>query len=119
MPAGMQLPQEAARLWTDPAQRDRIVALHAAGTPLVEMCEQLGLGEILDRDGLRGILESLSADEVTAIREAFVAEAEATPGPGANFPVDCRVDNTEGGVRVIARPADRNAVGPIARIEPA
>ena len=119
MPAGMQLPQEAARLWTDPSQRDRIVAMHADERPLVEMCEELGLGAALDRDGLRRVLEQLSADEVAAIRDAFVAEAAASAGPGANFPVDCRVDDVGGGVRVVAQPAGAGATGPIARIEPA
>jgi hypothetical protein len=115
----MQLPQEAARLWTDPAQRDRIVAMHAERKSLVDMCEELGLGQVLDRDGLRAILENLSAEEVQAIRDAFVAEAAATPGPGASFPVDCRVDEVRGGVRVTAQRAESGATGPIARIEPA
>jgi hypothetical protein len=113
----MQLPQEAARVWTDPAQRERIVAMHAEEMPLTKMCDDLGLGAVLDRDGLRAILDGLSADEVTAIRDAFVAEARATPGPGANFPVDCRVDNAEAGVRVVAEQAEPGATGPIARIE--
>ena len=42
MPVGMQLPQEAARIWTDPARRERIVAMHAEAMPLTEMCDELG-----------------------------------------------------------------------------
>jgi hypothetical protein len=119
MPASMQLPQDAARLWTDPSQRDRIVAMHAEERPLVEMCEELGLGAALDRDGLRAVLEQLSPGEVAAIREAFVAESASSPGPGANFPVDCRVDDVTGGVRVVSQRAGAGATGPIARIESA
>jgi hypothetical protein len=91
--------------------------MHAQDMPLSRMCDELGLGAVLDRDGLRGVLDDMSAEEVDAIRTAFVAEASATPGPGANFPVDCRVDNAEGGVRVRSEAAEPNAVGPIARIE--
>jgi hypothetical protein len=120
MPVGMQLPQEAARIWTDPARRERIVAMHAQAMPLTEMCDELGLGPVLDRDGLREIVANLSDDEVQAIRAAFLAEADATPGPGASFPVDCRVyGSMADGVRVVAAAADPNAIGPIARIEPA
>jgi hypothetical protein len=65
------------------------------------------------------VLENLGADEVKAIRDAFVAEAAAASGPGANFPVDCRVDEVARGVRVVAQAAGPGATGPIARIEPA
>jgi hypothetical protein len=119
MPAGMQLPQEAARIWTDPAQRQRIVEMHEAQMPLTQMCEELGLGGPLDRDDLRGTLERLAPDEVTAIREAFLAEARAATGTGAHFPVDCRVDDPGAGVRIVAQDAQPGAVGPIARIEQA
>ncbi len=115
----LQLPQEAARIWGDPRTRDRIIAMHAADTPLVQMCEELGLTSMLDNDGLRAVLEALSADEVAAIRAAFVAEAAATAGPGASFPVNCRVDDVGAGVRVVAEDAGGGATGPIARIEPA
>src|SRR4051812_43567238 len=117
MPAGMQLPQEAARIWTDRAQRDRIVAMHEQGMPLTQMCDELGLGGALDLDGLRGVLDNLGADEVKAIRDAFLAEAGAATGPGANFPVDCRVDDPRAGVQIVAEDAQRGAVGPIVRIE--
>src|SRR6185436_16900333 len=103
MPAGMELPQEAARLWTDPRQRERIVAMHDAGQSLTSMCDDLGLGEVLDRDGLRELLENLGDAEVQAIRDAFVAEAAADTGSGASFPVDCRVDDPQAGVRVISQ----------------
>jgi hypothetical protein len=118
MPAGMQLPQAAARVWTeDRAQRDRIVAMHEQEMPLSQMCDELGLGEQLDADGLRAVLDGLGADEVQAIRDAFVAEARAATGAGAAFPVDCRVDDPALGVRVIAREPFQGAVGPVARIE--
>ena len=119
MPAGMQLPQEAARVWTDPAQRARIVAMHAEDMSLSQMCDELGLGGILTRDGLREVLDNLSADEVQTIRDAFLAEALAASGPSANFPVDCRVDDHQRGVRVVSQDAFEGAVGPVARIEQA
>jgi hypothetical protein len=115
----MQLPQDAARIWTDPAQRQRIVAMHGQEMPLTQMCEELGLGDVLDLDDLRGTLENLSADEVKAIRDAFLAEASAATESGANFPVDCRVDDPSAGVRIVSQGAQRGAVGPIVRIEPA
>ena len=120
MPVGMQLPQAAARMWTgDRDLRDQVVAMHEQEMPLSQMCDELGLGDLLDRDGLRDVLDGLGADEVRAIRDAFVAEAGATTGSGANFPVDCRVDNHRQGVRVLSLEALEGAVGPIARVEQA
>jgi len=120
MPVGMQLPQAAARMWTeDRAQRDRIVAMHEQEMPLSQMCDELGLGDLLDRDGLRAVLDGLCADEVRAIRDAFVAEAGAATGAGAAFPVDCRVDDPARGVQVSAQDAFEGAVGPTARVEQA
>jgi hypothetical protein len=115
----LQLPQEAARIWGDPDKRAQIIAMHEADTPLVKMCEDLGLRSMLDADNLRTVLEQLTPDEVAAIRAAFVAEAAATPGPGASFPVNCVVGNLRDGVRVLAENAAPGATGPIARVESA
>ena len=113
----LQLPQEAARIWGDPDKRAQIIAMHEAETPLVQMCEDLGLQSLLDADNLRAVLEGLKPAEVAAIRAAFVAEAAATPGPGASFPVNCVVGNLRTGVRVVADDAAPGATGPIACVE--
>ena len=114
----LQLPQQAARLWADPAVRAKIVAMHRDETPLLEMIDALGLTRYLDADGLRDVIVGLDASEVATIRDAFVAEGAAA-GVGAQSPVDCRVDNVAAGVTIVAAEAARDATGPIARIVPA
>ncbi len=114
----MQLPQAAARAWSDPAVRRRIVDMHDRGDSLLDMVAALDLDEALDRDGLRDIVANLSDAEVQVIRDAFRAEAQQVgDNPGASFPIDCRVDDTTAGVRVSAAPAGRGATAPVARIE--
>ena len=120
MGASLQLPQEAARLWGNPETRQRIIEMHARGDSLLKMVDELGLTPALEADGLRPVLESLSAEEVKIIRDAFVAEAaHIGANAGANFPVDCRVDNPGAGVRIIDAPSSRGATAPVARIESA
>jgi hypothetical protein len=114
----LQLPQEASRLWADPAIRAKIVAMHRDEVPLLDMIDALDLTSILDADGLRGVIEGLSSAEIATIRDAFVAEALAAEGVGAHFPIDCRVDNVAVGVEIVAAEGQRDAVGPIARILP-
>lgn len=114
----MQLPQAAARAWSDPTVRQRIVDMHDRGDSLLAMVAALGLDDALDHDGLRDVIANLSDEEVTVIRDAFRAEAqEVGDASGASFPIDCRVDDTAAGVRVIAAPAGRDATAPVARIE--
>ena len=118
MGASMQLPQEAARLWGDPETRQRIIEMHARGDSLLKMVDELGLTAALDADGLRPVLERLTAEEVQIVRDAFVAEAtHIGTGAGANFPVDCRVDNPGAGVRITEAPTSRGETAPVARIE--
>ena len=57
----LQLPQQAARLWADPAVRAKIVAMHRDETPLLEMIDELGLTRYLDADGLRDVIVGLDA----------------------------------------------------------
>ncbi len=116
MAASLGITQEAARLWSDPASRSRILAMHARGDTLLEMVNALGLDDALDRDGLRQVVSGLSPAEVQVVRDAFVAEAATNTDPGIHFPIDCRVDDASGGVEIsaITGPA-----GPVARIEPA
>lgn len=116
MALSLQLPQEAARLWSNPATRAKIIAMHARNEPLLDMISALGLDDILDSDGLRQTIEGLSEDEVGVIREAFIAEARAAERSGASFPIDCRVDDFAGGVTIVASAAGPGAVGPVARI---
>ena len=114
----MQLPQEAARLWGDPEMRKRIIDMHARGDSLLKMVDELGLTGALETDGLRGVIENLTADEVKVIRDAFVAEANAIGDrAGASFPVDCRVDAGVRAVRVTVAPPSRDATAPVARID--
>jgi hypothetical protein len=93
--------------------------MHRDEVPLLEMIDALGLTRYLDADGLRDVIVGLDASEVATIRDAFVAEAAAAAGVGAQFPVDCRVDNVAAGVTIVAAEAARDATGPIARIVPA
>jgi hypothetical protein len=118
MGVGARVVQEAARAWGDPTRREQIVQMHAEGRSLVEMTEALGLGDALDADGLRDVVASLSADEVRLIRDAFVAEADRVgTAAGANFPVECALDDVTTGVRVVAAPTTTGAVAPVVRIE--
>lgn len=111
------LPQAAARLWGDPARRAEIVAMHEQGIGLVEMTERVGLGALLDRDGLREIVANLTDAEVQVLRDAFLAEARHVgETAGASFPVDCVVDDPRSGVRVQAAPPGPDAVAPVARV---
>ncbi len=113
----MQLPQDAARVWGDASARERILRMHADNLPLLDMVDAVGLTGALDADGLRAAIENLTADEVAAIRAAFVAEAEKAGAGGANFPVDCRVDTPTDTVRVTTVPAGSDAVTPVVRID--
>lgn len=115
----LQLPREAARLWTDPAVRARIVAMHRDDVPLLEMIDALGLTGALEADGLRDVIAGLDPSEVATIRDAFVAEATATSGVGAHFPVDCRIDDVAAGVAIVAADARGADAGTVARILPA
>ena len=114
----MQLPQAAARAWSDPAVRQRIVDMHDRGDSLLDMVATLGLDDALDRDRLRDVVANLTDPEIQVIRDAFRAEAQQVgDGPGASFPIDCRVDDATAGVRVSAAPAGQDATTPVARIE--
>lgn len=114
----MQLPQAAARTWSDPAVRQRIVDMHDRGDSLLDMVAALGLDDALDGDGLRDVVANLTDDEVKVIRDAIRAEAQQVgDSAGASFPIDCRVDDTSAGVRVSAAPAGRDATTPVARNE--
>ncbi len=120
MSGGMALPQAAARLWGDPASRQQILDMHARGDSLIDMVDALGLTPALEADGLRDVLANLTDDEVTLIRDAFVAEAQVVGDrPGASFPIDCRVGTIGSRVRVIAAPVSPEATAPVARIESA
>ncbi len=118
MALSLQLPQKAARLWSNPSIRAKIIAMHARNEPLLDMISALGLDDILDSDGLRETIEGLSEDEVAIIREAFISEARAAERSGASFPIDCRVDDpfSGGGVAIVASSAGPGAVGPIVRV---
>lgn len=114
----MQLPQEAARLWGDPIKRQEILDMHERGDSLLDMVEALGLTPALDADGLRSVVTNLSADEIRAIRDVFVAEAAQAGGRGgANFPVDCRIENPGNAVRVTTVPPSSAAIAPVVRID--
>ena len=118
MPMSMQLPQAAARAWSDPTIRQRIVDMHDRGDSLLAMVKALGLDDALDSDGLRDVVANLTDAEVQVIRDAFRAEAQQVgDSSGASFPIDCRVDDTTAGVRVSAAPAGQDATAPVARIE--
>jgi hypothetical protein len=116
MGVGSLVSQEAARVWSDPASRAQIVQMHADGRSLIEMTDALGLGAALDADGLRQVVADLTPDEVQLVRDAFVAEARRTPGPGASFPVDCTLGDFGRGVRLEPGATTRGAAAPVVRV---
>jgi hypothetical protein len=116
MGVGSLVAQEAARVWSDPANRERIVQMHAEGRSLVEMTDELGLGPALDADGLRAVVAGLTKDEVELVRNAFVAEANRTRGPGASFPVDCTIDDPARSVRLEPGTTSPDAAAPVVRV---
>lgn len=117
MGVGSEVSQEAARIWGDPQVRAQIVQMHAEGRSLVEMTDAVGLGAILDADGLRDVVAGLTAQEVQLVRDAFVAEATRVgTAPGANFPVDCTLEDVRGGVRLESGATSPNATAPVVRV---
>ena len=117
MSVGSLVAQEAARVWGNPQTRAQIVQMHAEGRSLVEMTDALGLGGALDADGLRDVVAGLSAEEVQLVRDAFVAEADRVgPAPGANFPVDCTLDDVRAGVRLESGTTSPDATAPVVRV---
>jgi hypothetical protein len=115
----LQLPQAAARLWSIPEERAKIMAMHAKGMPLLDMVSELGLEDALDADGLRDVIDQLSPDEVQLIRDAFIEEAMQTEKAGAFFPIDCRVDDLGNGVTVEASRQGLTAERSVVRINQA
>ena len=105
MGVGSLVSQEAARVWSDPANRQRIVQMHAEGRSLVEMTDALGLGAALDADGLRDVVAGLTPAEVELLRNAFVAEAERTRGRARASPSTAR--STMSAAACASRPASR------------
>jgi hypothetical protein len=104
MALSLQLPNEAARLWSIPDMRAKILAMHASDMPLLEMVHELGLDHMLEADGLGEVVAGLSTEDVQVIRNAFIAEAREAEKPGAIFPIDCRVDDHSNGVTIEAAP---------------
>ena len=112
----LQLPQAAARLWSIPEERAKIMAMHAKGMPLLDMVSELGLEDTLDADGLRDVIDQLSPDEVQVIRDAFIEEAMQTEKAGTIFPIDCRVDDLVNGVTIEASRQGLTAERSVVRI---
>jgi hypothetical protein len=117
MGVGSLVSQEAARLWTgSPEIRAQVVQMHADGMSLVEMTDALGLGDALDQDGLRDVVAQLTPEEVELVRNAFVAEATRAGDGGANFPVDCVLEDFSNAVRLEPGATSRGATAPVVRV---
>jgi hypothetical protein len=98
MPPGDALVSAANAALADPNVRESVKQMHAEGYGLVQMVEALGLDD--DMSGpIRRILEGLSPEAVTGIREAMLAML-ATDAP--EMPLDCAVTKSDldAGVRV-------------------
>jgi hypothetical protein len=75
----------------DPNFRASVRQMHAEGYPLVDMVSALGLDDDLS-DRVRRILESMSDDEVAAIRAAILTMLD---GDDYTMPVVCTVAKSD------------------------
>lgn len=80
-----------AQLRADPDFVQRIRELHAAGTPLLDMVDALGLAAEMT-EPVRAILQQLSPTEVDAIRRATL---EMLDRAEHQMPVDCNLSQTQ------------------------
>jgi len=96
MPPGDPLVSAANAALADPNVRESVKRMHAEGYGLVQMVEALGLDD--DMSGpIRQVLEGLSPEAVTGIREAMLAMLE-TDAP--EMPLDCAVTKSDLDARV-------------------
>jgi len=75
----------------DPDVRAKVREMHAAGTPLLDMVDQLGLTANMSPE-VRTVLGGLSPDEVQGIRDVMV---QMLDDDKAVMPIDCGVANVE------------------------
>ena len=102
------LVQAANAALQDPKLVASIRQMHDEGYPLVKMVEALALDDEMD-DQLRKVIEKISPDVVTGIREATL---EMLDRGGHDLPLDCNVtpEEVDGGVPVDVEVVDEDNV---------
>ena len=80
-----------AQLQRDPAFLQQIRDMHAAGVPLLDMVDQLGLGGAMS-DQVRAIVQRLTPADVDAIRQATLDMLDRAEN---QMPVDCDLSQQE------------------------
>ena len=80
-----------AQLQRDPAFVRQIRDMHAAGVPLLDMVDQLGLGGAMS-DQVRAIVQRLTPGDVDAIRQATLDMLDRAEN---QMPVDCNLSQQE------------------------
>jgi hypothetical protein len=106
----------AAALFQDPDVRAQAKAWHLEEMPLMEMVDRLGLSALFAPE-LRAAVAGLSPEEVTIIRQAFIATIDAAgQATEVEIPVDCDIKTLVGAVDVTA---GEDKGRPIAVVKPA
>ena len=88
MPPNLPIVVSANAALAEPATRERVTQMHAAGDSLVSMVEALGLPP---DENVRRILEALPPEVVAGIREATLAALASDAG----LPIDCAVTEAQ------------------------
>ena len=89
MPMAIPIRSMAEALMRQPDVRAQVLEMHAAQTPLSDMCVALGLGDQLTPD-VQAILDGLSPETVDGIRQAIVDWVNN--GAGDLMPINCTLD---------------------------
>ena len=115
MPPGLEIVVAANAALADPAVRDAVREMHAAGAPLLQMVEALGLDDEMTTR-VRIIVAELPPQVIAGIRDATVVMLDAG---GVNLPLDCSVSQAQldGGTPVSVDVQPENGV-PTIRIRP-
>jgi hypothetical protein len=113
MGPGISAVQRATELFADPAVRAQVRTWHSQNVSLMDMVDRLGFAGLVD-DPLRAAITGLSPDEVSIIRDAFLAEIDrAAESTQIIMPVECGLTEVAGPVTVTPAEIDGR---PVARV---
>jgi hypothetical protein len=90
----LQPAADAQKLFTNPANKDRLLQWHTQGMPFLQMADQL---KLVIPGPMRDAIAGLSPAEVAIIRDAMVGALNAN---AAAMPVECSVTGLDGPVTV-------------------
>ena len=106
---------QAMAAFADPANREQILQWHQEGASFTDMIDRLGIDGF--DPGLLAVIDNLSPEDVTVIREAMVAELERVgPGGAGELPISCTIGGIPPSVDVTPIRVDGR---PFARVTPA